>query len=77
MSNLYWPNLLPHLSTGKYKKIKKIAIIIPNLNNFEMLQECLTSFYENCDEKKFEIFIADTGSDEDNKSKIKFQIIII
>lgn len=67
------PNLPYYLTTKpkSFKNIGKVAIIIPNLNNFEMLQECLISFYENCDEKKFEIFIADTGSDEDNKSKIK------
>lgn len=44
-------------------KIKgKVAVIILNKGNLDLLFQCIESFYEYCDKEIFDIFIADTGS---------------
>jgi GT2 family glycosyltransferase len=56
------------------KKLKgkhKVAIVIPTKDYFELLKDCINSFYENCNENMFHIFIADTGSSEDNKNLLR------
>ena len=65
---------LPYVPTIKVKPIKnigKVAVIIPTKSNLEMLFKCIDSFYEYCDDSMFDIFIADTGSSEDEKNKIR------
>jgi GT2 family glycosyltransferase len=52
---------------GKYK----VAIVIPTKDKFELISECIESFYEHCDKNLFHIFIADTGSSNENKEKLK------
>lgn len=53
-------------------KIKsKIAVIIPNKNNFDLLKSCVESFNFHCNPNKFDIFIADTGSDDLEIKKIE------
>jgi len=63
-------------------KIKdKVAVIIPTKNNSNLLINCIDSFYQYCNSDIFDIFIADTGSSDDellivknyieNKSDIK------
>lgn len=63
-----------HYSEDFKKKIKeddKIAIIIPTKGNWIMLHDCIRSFSKYCDINNFEIFIADTGSDDKIKENIK------
>ena len=49
----------------------KVAIIIPHKNNLDILLNCLESYYEHCDMNVFKIFIADTGSTDDERNEIK------
>lgn len=55
----------------EFKKLKKIAIVIPTKGKTNLLFNCINSFIENCDTKKFDFFIADTGSDSQEKEDIK------
>lgn len=70
-------NLLPekpYVPTFKVKQIKnmgKVAVIIPTKGKLEILFNCVNSFFEHCDEMYFDIFIADTGSSEEEKKSIK------
>ena len=57
-----------------FKNIGKVGIIIPTIGNVEMLFECINSFYQNCNSDLFDIFIADTGSSEEEKEWIKSNI---
>lgn len=58
-----------------FKNVGKVAIIIPTKGKVEMLKDCVKSFYDNCDNKIFTIFIADTGSSELEKEWIKSNIL--
>jgi len=51
-------------------KIGKVAVIIPTKNKFNLIKDCIESFYEHCNPNLFDIFIADTGSNEDVKNKL-------
>jgi GT2 family glycosyltransferase len=57
------------------KNIGKVAIIIPTKGNIDMLFNCINSLIEHCNTNLYEIFIADTGSSEDEKSEIKSFIL--
>lgn len=57
-----------------FKNIGRVGIIIPTIGNVEMLFECVNSFYQNCNSDLFDIFIADTGSSEEEKEWIKSNI---
>lgn len=57
------------------KKIGKVAIIIPTKGKVEMLFDCVNSFFENCNSNLFDIFIADTGSSDEEKEWIKSNIL--
>jgi GT2 family glycosyltransferase len=65
---------VPEIKEKTFKKFGKVAIIIPTKGNVEMLLECVNSFYVHCNEKLFDIFIADTGSTDDEKEIIKSNI---
>lgn len=71
------PNNIFIESTNKtqLKTSTKVAVIIPTKGNCEMLFDCINSFIEYCDTNLFEIFIADTGSTDDEKTSIKTYII--
>jgi GT2 family glycosyltransferase len=58
----------------QFKKFGKVAIIIPTKGKVEMLKECVDSFHEHCDKEKYDIFVADTGSTEEEKNWIKENI---
>ena len=62
---------VPIIKEKKIKNVGKIAIIIPTKGNVKILFECINSFLEHCNSELFEIFIADTGSNEEEKNKIK------
>lgn len=67
----------PEINFKKNKKQKKVAVIIPTKGKIELLTNCIVSLYENCDTELFDIFIADTGSDDFDKSLIKDNILPI
>jgi GT2 family glycosyltransferase len=77
-----WGNKLPlelkpqevyvtNIKEKPLKNIGKVAIIIPTKGKVEMLLECVKSFYQYCNSNLFDIFIADTGSTEEEKELIK------
>jgi GT2 family glycosyltransferase len=66
---------VPEIKEKPIKNIGKVAIIIPTKGNIEMLFECVNSFYQHCNSKLFDVFIADTGSSEIEKEWIKTNIL--
>ena len=62
------------IKTKKFKKFKKVAIVIPTKGKVDLLFECIDSFFEFCDKEIFNIFIADTGSSDEEKNQIKNKI---
>jgi GT2 family glycosyltransferase len=68
----------PYIETIKpfnNKKGYKVAVIIPTKNNVQLLFQCVNSFYKNCNPNLFSIFIADTGSTDEEKEWIKNNIL--
>ena len=64
----------PHvnsLTIYKNKKKNKVAVIIPTKGNVDLLFDCIDSFFEYCNSDYFSIFVADTGSSEEEKHKMK------
>ena len=70
-NNLY----IPEIKEKQIKNIGKVAIVIPTKGNVEMLFDCVNSYYENCNSNLFDIFIADTGSTDEEKTWIKNNIL--
>jgi len=66
---------IPEIKEKPLKNIGKVAVIIPTKGKLELLFSCLDSFYTHCNTNLFDIFIADTGSTEDEKNKIKTYIL--
>jgi GT2 family glycosyltransferase len=63
---------VPELNIKPIKNIGgKVAVIIPTKNKTDLLFNCLNSFIEHCDSSLYEVFVADTGSNEEEKNKIK------
>ena len=65
---------VPEIKEKPIKNIGKVAVIIPTKGNVEMLKECVDSFYIHCNPELFNIFIADTGSTNDEKEILKNNI---
>jgi glycosyltransferase involved in cell wall biosynthesis len=61
----------PQIKKNTIKNNKKISIIVPTKGNVDLLLSCIESFFEHCDKNIFDIFIADTGSTEEEKNTIK------
>jgi GT2 family glycosyltransferase len=62
--------------TSKYpKKLGRVAIVIPTKGKTDYLFECIDSFLRNCDNNKFDIFVADTGSTKEEKELINKKIL--
>jgi GT2 family glycosyltransferase len=59
----------------KLKPNDKVAVIIPTKSNLNLLFNCINSFISKCDKNHYTIFIADTGSSDDEKQLIKEFII--
>jgi GT2 family glycosyltransferase len=57
------------------KNIGKVAVVIPTKGNVEMLFDCVRSFFEHCNHNLFTIFIADTGSNGNEKDWIRQNIL--
>ena len=67
------PESIPFEKTTP-KKLKgkdKVAVIIPTKSNLQLLFDCINSFYRECDPSNFTIFVADTGSTEEEKEEMK------
>ena len=62
---------VPEIKRQTFKKFGKVAIIIPTKGKIEILFDCIKSYFDNCDMNIFEIFIADTGSTDEEKTQIK------
>jgi GT2 family glycosyltransferase len=62
---------VPEIKEKPIKNIGKVAVIIPTKGKLELLLPCLDSFYEHCNPNLFDIFIADTGSSDEEKDQIK------
>ena len=65
---------IPEIKEKPIKNIGKVAVIIPTKGNIEMLKECVDSFYIHCNSELFDIFIADTGSTDDEKETLNSNI---
>jgi len=65
---------VPQIKVKPIKNVGKVAIIIPTKGKVEMLKKCVDSFHEHCDENLYDIFIADTGSADDEKKWVKENI---
>jgi GT2 family glycosyltransferase len=65
----------PTIKEKPIKNVGKVAIIIPTKGKIDMLYECVKSFYDNCNSDLFEVFIADTGSSDEEKMEIKTNIL--
>ena len=61
---------IPEIKEKLIKNIGKVAVIIPTKGNVEMLLDCIQSFYDHCNSELFNIFIADTGSTDEEKKQI-------
>lgn len=77
-----WGNKLPldlkpeklfveKIKEDKIKNIKKVAVVIPTKGKIDILFNCINSFIKYCNPNHYEIFIADTGSEENEKNEIK------
>ena len=55
----------------KLKETPKLAIIIPTKGNVNLLKQCINSIHDNDTYKNFKIYVADTGSSEEEKNEIK------
>jgi GT2 family glycosyltransferase len=62
---------VPKIKREKFKKFGKVGIIIPTKGKVELLFNCIDSIFNHCDNEVFNIFIADTGSSNDEKNEIK------
>jgi GT2 family glycosyltransferase len=61
----------------KIKPIKnsgKVAVIILTKGKIDLLIQCINSLISYCDSNIYEIFVADTGSTDDEKKEFKFFI---
>ena len=65
---------VPQIKEKPIKNIGKMAVIIPTKGKVEMLFDCINSFYQHCNSELFDIFIADTGSTNEEKEWIKNNI---
>ena len=65
---------VPEIKEKPIKNIGKVAIIIPTKGNIKMLKDCIDSFYQHCNPNLFDIFIADTGSTDEEKNTLKNNI---
>ena len=62
-------------NTKQNKNIGNVAVIIPTKGKINLIKDCVNSFVEHCNSDIFEIFIADTGSSNDEKVELKKYIL--
>jgi GT2 family glycosyltransferase len=57
------------------KNLGKVAVVIPTKGKLDLLLPCLDSFRDKTSNVDYEIFVADTGSSDEEKNTIKDYII--
>lgn len=57
------------------KKTPKVSVIIPTKGNVDMLKDCVLSIFEKDTYPNLTVYIADTGSTDDEKKRINDEII--
>jgi len=62
---------VPEIKEKPIKKIGGVAVIIPTKGKVYLLKQCIESFIEHSNSQLYHIFVADTGSNEDEISEIK------
>ncbi len=60
----------------KLKKEPSVAVVIPTKGNVGMLKDCVDSIFEKDGYKNLRVYIADTGSTDEEKEKIKKEILV-
>jgi GT2 family glycosyltransferase len=68
---------IPEIKEKLSNKFGKVSVIILNKSNNNMLFECVDSFYKHCNSDMFKIFIADTGSTDEEKDWIRKNILTL
>lgn len=68
---------VPEIKEKPIKNVGKVAVIIPTKGKVEMLENCVSSLYQHCNSNLFDVFIADTGSSDDEKEYIKEKILTL
>lgn len=66
---------VPQFKTKPVKNIGKVAVIIPTKGKLDLLFQCVNSIIELTTDVDYEIFIADTGSTDQEKKEIKETLI--
>lgn len=61
----------PFIKEKPIKNIGKVAIIIPTKNKLDLLFTTVDSIFEHCNPNLFDVFIADTGSSNEEKESIR------
>lgn len=61
---------VPKIKEKKLKNLGKVAVVILTKGKLDLLFQCISSFYEHCDSNNFDIFVADTGSSEEEIIKM-------
>jgi len=62
---------VPEIKSKPIKNVGKVAVIIPTKSKLNLLFDCIDSFHDQCDSSLYDIFVADTGSSDDEKELIK------
>ncbi len=62
---------VPIKKTKPIKNVGKVAVIIPTKGKLDLLFQCIDSIVEHTTDVNYEIFVADTGSSEDEKNEIR------
>jgi len=61
----------PEIKEKPIKNVGSVAVIIPTKGKVNLLKQCIDSFIEHSNSQLYHIFVADTGSNEDEISEIK------
>ena len=62
---------IPEIKEKPLKNINKAAVIIPTKGKLNLLFDCIDSFHKHCNPNLYDIFVADTGSTDEEKQEIK------
>jgi GT2 family glycosyltransferase len=58
------------------KKLLEVSVVIPTKGNIDLLIKCVDSIYSKDNYPNIKIYIADTGSTEEEKQRIRNEIIL-